>query len=424
VDSAQAMLALVAVAYVLRWLINRADGVPQDRAPWQYDRRTVLLFAAFFLASGLSYFKAFDISAWAKEMLKWVQMALLYVLVANERNERVRAILLGAVFAAVAMQAMLGLYQFVFKGGAPDHFAILNKRFYRAFGSMQQPNPFAGLMGMTWPVALSTALVLWFEHRPGLGLARWREALATQRWRRVLGVGALAACGLAVLALVASWSRGGWLAAGAAAFAFALVASRRPMLALGIIALGLALMYSSDLVAFLPGSLRTRLFGFVTDFSSIDVRAAVVTSDNFATIERLAHWQAAYGMIAEHFWLGVGLGNYEAAYDSYRTLAWSNALGHAHNYYLNIFAETGVLGLFTYLAFWGFVTARAARLAQQRNPRGWMALGIFASLMHIHVHHMVDNLFVSNLWLFMGVYLGLLENTTPPAPAPQPVVTS
>ena len=48
-------------------------------------------------------------------------------------------------------------------------------------------------------------------------------------------------------------------------------------------------------------------------------------------------------------WLGVGLGGYEIAYSEYRLANWPESLGHAHNFYLNMLAETGIFGLAAYL---------------------------------------------------------------------------
>ncbi len=69
----------------------------------------------------------------------------------------------------------------------------------------------------------------------------------------------------------------------------------------------------------------------------------------FSVIERLTHWQAAVRMAETQPWLGVGFGNYAAAYPDFRLLLWENALGHAHNYYLNVAAEIGAIGLLAYL---------------------------------------------------------------------------
>ena len=50
--------------------------------------------------------------------------------------------------------------------------------------------------------------------------------------------------------------------------------------------------------------------------------------------------------------IGVGFGNYEVIYDDFRLPNWKEPLGHAHNYYLNIFAETGIIGVSAYLLMW------------------------------------------------------------------------
>jgi O-antigen ligase len=134
-----------------------------------------------------------------------------------------------------------------------------------------------------------------------------------------------------------------------------------------------------------------------------------ITPDNFAVMERMAHWQAALNMSNAHPWLGVGLGNYEAAYSQYALINWPNPLGHAHNYYLNLLAEIGVLGLLAYLLFWAaviWVTGRSIR--RSSYPQRGIALGLMGAWVHLAVHHMVDNLYVNNIYLHLGVLLGLL----------------
>jgi len=46
---------------------------------------------------------------------------------------------------------------------------------------------------------------------------------------------------------------------------------------------------------------------------------------------------------------GDRLWHYQAAYARYSLPKWRMALGHAHNYYLNIAAETGLIGLLAYV---------------------------------------------------------------------------
>ena len=54
-------------------------------------------------------------------------------------------------------------------------------------------------------------------------------------------------------------------------------------------------------------------------------------------------------MAGDRPWLGVGFGNYGAAYEEYALINWPDPLGHAHNYYLNLVAEIGFIGLGAYL---------------------------------------------------------------------------
>jgi O-antigen ligase len=123
----------------------------------------------------------------------------------------------------------------------------------------------------------------------------------------------------------------------------------------------------------------------------------------------MAHWQAALGMWTDHPWLGVGAGNYEAAYASYALPRWPAALGHAHNYYLNIAAEAGVLGLAVYLLLWLAALVGAWRAV--RRYSGWSlaaSLGILGVVIHLSVHNLFDNLFVHSMYLQLGVLLGLI----------------
>jgi O-antigen ligase len=191
----------------------------------------------------------------------------------------------------------------------------------------------------------------------------------------------------------------------------ALVAAlpRRPWLGLMLVGLGLGLGWGLAASNLLPSSLTARL-AQVGDFTAItDVTGVNISGDNFAIVERLAHWQAAEGMARDHPWLGVGVGNYEVAYPLYSLINWPLALGHAHMIYLNVLAETGLVGLLAYGVLWVGVIVLTMRSIGRTNGVGrGLALGLLGAWVHLSAHQIVDDLYVNTIPLTIGALLGLL----------------
>ncbi|GIV84953.1 MAG: hypothetical protein KatS3mg052_1960 [Candidatus Roseilinea sp.] len=408
-DSGQLVLALALVAYAFRWLAAR-------RLPLARPQPAIAVaFAAFLAVCLLSFFPARDFRDWATECIKWMQIGVVALLVAGEADLRKRLIVLGAILVSAAGQAAFGLIQADVRGFGPPEFRIRGTDAYRAYGTFEQPNPFGGFMGLTWPVAATLALwataQVWTKWRAG-GL-RCSTHLAGRAHRLILLliVSAFVAA-LCVRALIASGSRGALVGAAAAGAALFLAWVRQPWRwASGAFLLALA-AFAFDVIH-LPASLGAPLQYFSDPSSAfgLDVRNAHVTPITFSTVERLAHWQAALRMIEAGPWLGVGFGNYAAAYPAFRLLPWENALGHAHNYYLNLFAETGAVGLLAYLALWTTIVAvtwQAARRGGLSAFSSALCAGILGAWTHLAVHHLFDKLYVANMHLLIGAYLGFV----------------
>lgn len=398
VTAAPVLVALATAGRVGAGLARRQLWRPPARVLWP----------------ALPYLGALALSAWwapdwpaaAIETARWVVLALTLVLAAGLSGREARWVLL-ALLLAGAVEAVVGIRQ-ALAGLGPEAFLLPGGR-ARAFGDFAQPNPFAGYMNLVWPVGLALAL-------PALAWRRPHAWGALDGWLAAAG---LATAGLAGVALVLSWSRGAWLAAAAGAAAMGVVwlaASLRPpvrplMLAglLGLAVAGLALL-ASERGARLPGGIAARLGSVSTTFSGWDVADAEVHDANFATVERLAHWQAAVAMWADRPWLGQGPGHYEAAYGRYRLNRWAAPLGHAHNYYLHALAETGLAGLVTFLLLLGATVAYALRAAL--TPRTWLAArlapGVVGVLAALATHSLTDNLFVHDMTAQVGLLWGLL----------------
>lgn len=347
----------------------------------------------------LSLPSALSLEHSAVELIKWLEVVAVFVLVSAEIHGRWARWVLAVFLATGAMTAMHGISQFL-SGTGPESFLLFG-RFVRAYGPFDQPNPFGGYLGLCLPLAMGL-----------IGTAVLRKQDRLRAWWLVLGGGA---GGLMLGAVIMSWSRGAWLGVVASTLAICvalLMRSARAWLWAGLAAVVLALAFlvtgpwSVDRFA-------SERFGDLTPYLGIeDVRALEITDENYAVIERLAHWQAALGMWSSHVLLGVGLGNYEVAYPQFALPAWPEPLGHAHNYYLNIAAEAGLVGLTAFLALCGAALVQAWRAA--RHASGLMlgvALGALGAMVHLGVHSLFDNLFVHGIYLHLAILLGLLQNS-------------
>ncbi|MEW5989347.1 MAG: O-antigen ligase family protein, partial [Chloroflexota bacterium] len=212
------------------------------------------------------------------------------------------------------------------------------------------------------------------------------------------------------LAVILSWSRGAWLGFGAALAVLVLFWPRRPWLGLALVVVAVALFGLAWQLDLVPAAVSERLVSFSQDLRFGDVRGVDINDANYAVLERLAHWQAALAMIRDHLWTGVGFGAYEPAYPAYALVNWPYPLGHAHNYYFNILAETGIIGGMAYLVFWAAVFGQTLRLLYRLPwPQRGLALGLLAAWTALSVHHLVDKLYVNNVYIHLGAMLGLLQ---------------
>jgi putative inorganic carbon (HCO3(-)) transporter len=383
----EALVVLSLAAWFMRMVGRR-----EIRIVW--PPLTLPLF--FFLgALCLSLLGAMSLQYSLKEIVKWVEVLALYVLVANELDDRWSKILCFVLLGTGAMAALQGISQFLFRLG-PEEFVLFG-RFMRAYGTFEQPNPYAGYLGLTLPLAVGLVLA-----------AMVPMGKRVRGWWLVWAVG----CGLLMLtALVMSWSRGAQIGF-IGAFAVMVIAviarsGRGAVLGVALAALLLYVLLFGGL-SVVPASVVQRFSDFVPYVGVADVRGMEITDANFAVLERMAHWQSALEMWTDHPWLGVGIGNYALVYEQYALPLWPFALGHAHNYYLNIAAESGVVGVGAYLLLW--ISALLGAYQATRRASGWywgIALGILGVLIHLSVHNLFDNLYVHDMYLQLAILLGI-----------------
>ena len=323
-----------------------------------------------------------------KEALKWLELLLVLLAVSDLVTEASAARwVIGAALVAGAAEAAYGAFQFA-TGRGPAFFEIDGA--LRAYGNFDQPNPFAGYLALLLPLAVLMAACT--ENPPGFRL------LAL-----VAGLTILGGIGL-------SQSRGAWLGVAVTTGVLLLVWSRRTRrLLVPIVGVGLA---GSALAVsgLLPASLLDRVSQSIAYFGVFDVRTVDLTSENFSVVERMAHWQAGWYMFLDHPWLGVGAGNYAEAYPNYYVSTWLDPLGHAHNYYLNMLAELGIVGGLVLLLVMALIFHQlGGPLVRARESAFWRAVlgGVIGGMVVFCVHDLFDNLFVHGVNVQIGIMLGL-----------------
>jgi O-antigen ligase len=380
--AAELVIALLGATWLARGVRRRALSVRGGAL--------VGITLAMIALALLSIGYAQDRSLAIKESLKWLELLLALVIVVDlAREPGAVRVVIGAMLIAGAAEAAYGAFQFVTDTG-PSTFALRGA--LRAFGHFDQPNPFAGYLATMLPLGIS--MVLCPVNPRGY---RWLSA---------------AACAAIGVGIGLSQSRGAWLGVALAAVCLLVGWSRFtrrlliPGTAAGAFALALAL------AGVLPAAILDRLSQLIEYFGVFDVRGVEVSTENWAVVERMAHWQAGWNMFEDHPWLGVGAGNYAAAYAAYFIGPWREALGHAHNYYVNILAELGVAGGAVLLLLLGVAFLQLGRTlvrSEDAGDRFWRAVlaGVFGGLVVFSIHNLFDSLFVHSVNIQMGVLLGL-----------------
>jgi putative inorganic carbon (HCO3(-)) transporter len=417
-DSGQLLLFLALGAWISRCLIDRQFNFP---------RIPLLIPLLLFVSVGvISLINAPDKILGLTEVLKWIEIAVIMLMVAdlgsklgrrkikNQRDSIIYGIswIVVMLMLAAIIQAFIGIWQFMFRGEGPEHFVVLG-RYYRAFGTFEQPNPFGGFMNFTVLLAIGILIGLlmnFINQMKNFGTRKSIPKDVTLLRLLVALIAIFVVSAMTTIALIFSWSRGAWVGFLAGLIIMVVFWPQRlryGVLLFFIVVIGFGFLYQSN---FLPPTIIDRVSGFTEDLAFDDVRGVDINDDNYSVLERLAHWQVALNMAGDRPWLGIGFGNYGAVYADYALLNWPDALGHAHNYYLNTLAEVGVFGLAAYLLLWGAIFWQTLRVLRRENwPVRGVGLGLIGVWTALTIHHSVDKLYVNNIYIHLGVLLGLLQ---------------
>lgn len=364
--------------------------------------RIALFHGLYVLVLALSIVNAPDRASWGAELYRWWTPLVVYVIAIN--SLRTIADAKPAVWGTVGGTlgtSIIGFIQ-VIGGYGPESFSV--DGFTRAFATFGQPNPFAGYLDVTVPVLIAIAAA---------GIASGGGPMLRGSMGSALTAACVVAAGCGLVSMVLTQSRGGWLgiAAGVACVAWLLGNGVRwTAVGLGIAALAVVVLTP-------PGQRVTQR---LTDGFGTESEAVLVTPENFAVQERLAHWRAGLAMAEKYPVLGVGAGNYGNRYREF-TKVWRFRIsrGHAHNAYIHVAAQSGYFGLAAYLAFLGVAglqLLRALRASAGKVHRP-LVIGAIGVTVAFAIHNMFDYLHVLSLPVQLSVVWAIanlaLNDVTP-----------
>ncbi|MCA9832472.1 MAG: O-antigen ligase family protein [Thermomicrobiales bacterium] len=329
-------------------------------------------------------------SLWFEETYRWAVAGLFYVICRSVITswDEVRYSLL-AVAAGVLGVSLLSIAQIGTGGGS-----------VRVSGTFGTPNTLAAYLEMTVPILLAV-----------LAAARWgsgdRTIGVSEKWFM------LAASAIGILVIGFTQSRGGWLGFTAAGVVLWMNVPGRSKFYI----LGTAAVIGGVFLLTPPGQSQLERF--------LEIRTETATTDDSESTDlasydvgagRGAIWAAARAMIADHPVIGLGAGEFDEHYRQY-VPSWANRIprGHAHNVWLQMGAQAGVIGIAGYsvwyaASIWSLVTARGrTRPSFDR----WIIIGVIAVFAAYTMHSLVDYLNVLSLGLQLSVLTAIALNLAP-----------
>lgn len=306
---------------------------------------------------------AFGLSAYPYltkiELLKWVSCGLLFFLMTAslETEDHVRQFI----------WSLLGLGFVVALFGIVQHFTSNGKLYWFVsvppgagpFGPFVNGDHFAGFMELTIPFSL--ALLLFRSWR--------REQLMVLLLFTIVPVGAL----------TLTASRGGIISLFVEIVLLAFLSRSQQIGKRQILAAFAILLVVGSFIAWLGVSRAIGRFQQLADGGvSHELRVSI--------------YRDTWRIILDHPWLGTGLGTLAVVYPQYASFYNGLTVDHAHNDYLELLSDTGILGGICGLVFFAVLFWQASRSFQsERTPFGRAAIaGSLTSCAGLLLHGFVD----------------------------------
>jgi putative inorganic carbon (hco3(-)) transporter len=398
----QPLSGLLISVILIRWQLYGER--PSGWAP------AALLMMLYGLVSFLSLIYAVDTARAEGELLDFAKDALISVIAVAlcTKARSLRVALWGLILAGLFMgtvtthQYLTGSFEDLYWGFGQARVENIIRRVddFRITGPIGDPNFYAQLLIVIVPLALDRFLN---ERRLALRLlAGWALAVA-------------------LLSIIFTFSRGGFLALAIIGLCWIARRSINPL----VLLLGLALAVS--LAPIVPAGYTDRITSLAGVLPGLEGAGIADASLRGRMSENLT----ALHIFSDHPVLGVGRGNYATHYTEYALRA-GIPVGHtlaAHNLYLEIMAEMGVLGLLAFgLILWvAFRNLResyqAFKLAGQLNHAALIEAFAIGLIGYLSASMFLHGAYIRSFWLLAGIAFALPKIVRHERPATEPAQT-
>ena len=140
------------------------------------------------------------------------------------------------------------------------------------------------------------------------------------------------------------------------------------------------------------------------------------TTTDGSNLGRFEVWTSSINMLKDYPAIGVGIGQWRTKYEeSYRLPSENQHLYHAHNNFIQLLSEVGILGLLGVLIFYGYMVIDNAKIwYRRRDPYSLCAMIAVFSYVFVfgQIEYTLDNSSGIRLMYFiLGTMLQLRENS-------------
>lgn len=324
-----------------------------------------ILIIIFILMSLFSLSYAASKTAVISEAMRFLEYVILFYLILINADKRFVNRGLMLFYISMLLAAAFGLFQFIFNLSGYEVGGYLGRG--RVYGTFDNPN--------YWGAAVN--LIIFYPLINYIENNKKRKA-----YNLVIFVALF-------VNLILSFTRGSWLGFGLGLLFLAIIKYRKWLISLPFLGAG----------AMLLPFIRERLVS-ILQFQD-------------TTLGRIKLWKTGWYMFKDHFWLGVGNGNFLTYYPEYikkhPTLTVYKTQATVHNSYLKMLAELGIFGGLIFTGIYGMMFYMTYSLLKRTKKYKVIVLAFLGFWTAYLFQNLLNNLmFIPQLNVFVWIITAML----------------